>query len=362
MADPRLLVPVSDSETVRETVAYAVEQLLEAGGGHLRAVLVHPSRTDLEYRDPSPDPSIAAAATILDRIESWVGDDAGDAAESITVTTGHLGTDTYIFSPADVARYLRADVQQHSIDRVILDPEYDPRVGSPLMRPLAAELADINVSVTEAPVRRQRRSVPLLNRVTPLRAGFLFVVAFLFYQLLAGGIKTFDLVTGAIAGTIVAVALGRVSLSRDPTRSTPLRLLRFLIYLPYLLKEIIISNVRITAAILHPRLPIKPTVIRYRPAVWGAVPTTVLANSITLTPGTLTIRADAQTGDRSLLIHTLVPWAREGLLDGGLEHSVRYLFYGSAAGDIPDPRDRDATTVITADDTESETTDDGDAA
>jgi multicomponent Na+:H+ antiporter subunit E len=111
---------------------------------------------------------------------------------------------------------------------------------------------------------------------------------------------------------------------------------------PYLFWEILKANVQDAAVILHPRLPIDPRMTRITPAVWGGLPVTTLANSITLTPGTLTVRIRG----RSLKVHTLLPASREDLFDGSLERAVRFVYYGRAAMNIPSLRERDACEML----------------
>jgi multicomponent Na+:H+ antiporter subunit E len=159
---------------------------------------------------------------------------------------------------------------------------------------------------------------------------------------LAASFAPFDIVTGAISGTIVAVSLSRISLNRRMDRQTPVRLLRSLVYIPYLFYEILVSNLVVSAAILNPRLQIDPRMTRIRAAVTGPLPMTTLANSITLTPGTLTVRVRGQ----HLVVHTLLPWARDGLFDGSLERAVRFLFYGRAAMAIASPEERGETEIL----------------
>ena len=76
---------------------------------------------------------------------------------------------------------------------------------------------------------------------------------------------------------------------------------RFLLYLPWLLKEILIANINVAKVILSPKLPISPIMV-----VLGSTQKTDLgrvlyANSITLTPGTITTGVE---GDQ-LEIHAL---------------------------------------------------------
>jgi multicomponent Na+:H+ antiporter subunit E len=88
---------------------------------------------------------------------------------------------------------------------------------------------------------------------------------------------------------------------------------------------------------------------------------TTLGNSITLTPGTLTV----DVGRNGLDIHTLTGDAREDLAAGGLERAVRFVFYGRSGARISTPAERGSISAI--DDTDAESvvdpeTDAGDAA
>jgi len=344
-SDSGILVPVAESPGLRKTVAYAVNEALADGHGRLHFVYVHPSDTTDKFVDGtdtegSEDPAGDRAANLLERVRIWATEDAGDRADSLTVGTAQLGADRYIFSPEEVAELLVQEARSAGCDRVIFDPEYDPGIGAPLLQPLESELDRLSdLAIEEAPTTRPARRRPLLNVGTPVQAGVLFGISFLFYQMLSGSIVLLDFATGAISATIVAVALSRVTFASDPTRYAPLRVLRMVVYIPYLLWEIIKANVAVSAVILHPRLPIDPRLTRIRPAVWGGIPVTTLANSITLTPGTLTVRMQGQ----HFVVHTLIPSAREDLFDGGLERAVRFVFYGRRAARIPSLRDRGET-------------------
>lgn len=342
--DDRIIVPVADSSTIRQTVEYAVDAALEGDDGYVRFVYLYPailrdSETE-EGVDPEPE---LPGTEILDRVAVWADEDADTREGELHVETATLGTDEYLFSPEDVARALADDVRTHSVGRVILDPEYDPGIGSPLLRPLEYELARYaELRIDEAPVQRRTRRAPLLTRTSAWQVGALFGLSFVFYQVLAGSLVLLDLVTGAISATIVAVGISRITFTRDPSGETVKRILRLLVYTPYLLYEILKANVAVAAIILHPRVPIDPRMTRIQPAVRGALPITALANSITLTPGTLTVRVEG----RSLTVHTLIPSAREDLFDGGLERGVRFVFYGRRAMAIGSPRERDETELL----------------
>jgi multicomponent Na+:H+ antiporter subunit E len=339
----RLLVPVSDSTTLRQTVEYAVEAALDAGR-YVRFVYVYPAALRNRETGGAPDADAEIPGSeILDRVTVWASEDAGDREAELTVETATLGTDEYLFSPEDVAAALAEDARRHDATRVVLDPEYDPGIGTPLLQPLEYELGRYGeLRVETAPVQRQARRAPLPARTSALQIGTLFGLSFVFYQVLAGAFVLFDLVTGAVSATVVAVGISRITLTRDPSIGTVKRVLRLFVYAPYLLYEIIKANVAVAAVILHPRMPIDPRMTRIRPAVWGALPVTTLANSITLTPGTLTVRVDG----RALTVHTLIPAAREDLFDGGLERGVRFVFYGRRSMALGSLQERGETEVL----------------
>lgn len=332
---------------MRATVAYAVDHVLSDGTpadpGVIRLVYVHPEEAAISAPSPDGAEEVDPAETLLNRAGVWVEEDAGDHADAIDVETSQVGADEYLFSPGDVARVIAEDAVSSGATRIVLDPEFEPGVGTPFLRPFVSELeAMLTIPVEEAPVTRSTLRAPLIDRFTPTRAGVLFGLSFLFYQLLGGSIYWFDLVTGAMSATVVTVALSRVTLTRNPDRQSPIRLLRAMLYVPYLLAEIVKSNLMVATVILHPNLPIDPRLTRIRPAVHGSLPVTTLANSITLTPGTLTVRVHGRT----MIVHTLVRDAREDLFDGGLERAVRFLFYGRRAMRIESLRDRGETEVL----------------
>jgi len=348
----RILVPVADSTTLRQTVEYAVEAALDTGSGYVRFVYVYPG--EVRDRDSAAGTAGSVAAdtdgtpeapgsALLERVTVWAEEDAGTREGDLRVDTATIGTEEYLFSPGDVAAALADDARRYDIGHVLLDPEYDPGIGSPFLRPLEVELARYEwLRVEEAPIQRRTRRGPLLARTSALQIGALFGLSFLFYQVLAGTLVPLDLVTGAISATIVAVGLSRITLTADPTGGTLTRVVRIAIYTPYLLYEILKANVAVAAVILHPRLPIDPRMTRIDAAVWGALPVTTLANSITLTPGTLSVRVQG----RSLTVHTLIAGAREDLFDGGLERGVRFVFYGRRAMGIGSPRVRGDTELL----------------
>jgi multicomponent Na+:H+ antiporter subunit E len=94
--------------------------------------------------------------------------------------------------------------------------------------------------------------------------------------------------------------------------------LRGLLYWPWLIKEIVIANVDVAKAILGVTDDIRPSLFTIKASQQSDLGRTIYANSITLTPGTVTIGMD---GDE-LTIHALTPGARDGLATGDMDRRV----------------------------------------
>jgi multicomponent Na+:H+ antiporter subunit E len=77
---------------------------------------------------------------------------------------------------------------------------------------------------------------------------------------------------------------------------------RQFLYSFWLLREIAIANWQVVKIVLDPRMPIDPALIRFDSSVTSDLGVTILANSITLTPGTITLEVE----DGEFLIHALV--------------------------------------------------------
>ena len=99
---------------------------------------------------------------------------------------------------------------------------------------------------------------------------------------------------GALAvGLVVAVLAAATSRSAAVSRLgpwlDPRRHFWALVYAGALVWEVLLANLDVAYRVLHPRLPIRPGIVRVRTRLRSTAARTVLANSITLTPGTLTV-------------------------------------------------------------------------
>ncbi len=117
----------------------------------------------------------------------------------------------------------------------------------------------------------------------------LFATLFLFWIMLMGSLHPDSLLVGALVSLSIAL-LYRNGLSFfTEFRATPAALWAGLRYYGYFFKELVRSNLRLTAIVLSPDLPIRPGIVKVRTRLQSRMGRLMLANSITLTPGTLTV-------------------------------------------------------------------------
>lgn len=101
-----------------------------------------------------------------------------------------------------------------------------------------------------------------------------------------------------------------------------IRILRLFFYIPWLIWQIVISSLQVAYAVLRPKMPIDPALIRFKTKLPNLESKVILGNSITLTPGTITIRIE---GDE-FLVHALMDVSQTGILDGSLPTEVAKLY------------------------------------
>jgi multicomponent Na+:H+ antiporter subunit E len=100
--------------------------------------------------------------------------------------------------------------------------------------------------------------------------------------------------------------------------------LRAPIYAAFMLVKIVQANIRVTRLLFDPRITIKPRLIRMRARQRTDLGRMIYANSITLTPGTVTL----DLRDDELLIHALGPVSAGAVVTGEMDRAARRLEAG----------------------------------
>lgn len=107
----------------------------------------------------------------------------------------------------------------------------------------------------------------------------------------------------------------------DPEERPFLILVRMVAYLPWLAKEIIKSNIDVARRVWQPDMPISPTIVTVKASQRTALGLVLHANSITLTPGTLSI--DVEPGE--IEVHALARELIDAFTDGEMDRRVAKL-------------------------------------
>ena len=101
--------------------------------------------------------------------------------------------------------------------------------------------------------------------------------------------------------------------------------LRPLFYFPYIFWEIVKANIDVAKIVISPKMKISPRMFKAKASQKTAIGQVIYANSITLTPGTITL--DVRDGE--FIVHALTKEAADGVLSGDMDRRVTRLEGGS---------------------------------
>jgi len=153
-----------------------------------------------------------------------------------------------------------------------------------------------------------------------MRIVALVLALFGFWLLLSGLFTPFLVLSGLGCSVAVAALAWRMGVA-DPEGHPVHLTAAALTYWPWLIKEIAVSGWRVTRIILDPRLPISPALVRFAPSQTSTVGLVTHANSITLTPGTITV--EAEHGE--FLVHALTRDGADALAGSEMDRRVSRL-------------------------------------
>jgi len=116
-----------------------------------------------------------------------------------------------------------------------------------------------------------------------------FILAFIIWMLLTWQIDAQVIIAGLVVSLIVALLFQEILPKEHYIFVSPARLFWLLVYLPAFFYYVIRANLDVVYRALHPKMPIKPGIVKIKTNLKTEAGITALANSITLTPGTLTV-------------------------------------------------------------------------
>ncbi len=149
---------------------------------------------------------------------------------------------------------------------------------------------------------------------------FSFFSLAIVWLLLSGYFKTILLILGVISClfvTYLSIRLKIYSRSNDRLKIN----LYLPLYIPWLLIEIIKSNLHVAKIVLSPKISIQPQTLTTQPSQKTSTGIAVHANSITLTPGTISV----DINDDGILVHALSNHTAQGIIDKEIDMQVSKL-------------------------------------
>lgn len=150
------------------------------------------------------------------------------------------------------------------------------------------------------------------------------VFLFLFWLILTDSFHPVDVAIGLFLSVILGVWSTRTFWTRDAPTLAPNRFLPLLLYILALAGSIVVAALHVARIVLDPRLPVEPIIISHRLTLEREVSRIALANSLTLTPGTLAVELDGDT----IHIHCLAARFGTPITSGALEARIAQVFEG----------------------------------
>ncbi|RLB71771.1 MAG: Na(+)/H(+) antiporter subunit B [Deltaproteobacteria bacterium] len=149
-----------------------------------------------------------------------------------------------------------------------------------------------------------------------------FTLLFLFWLLLSGHYDLFHISIGIFCCLLVSYSSSEFLFVHVGAGDSHLIILRLLTYVPWHLYQIIISNIYLAKLVFSPISRLNPHIIHYKTKLTNGLALVTYANSITLTPGTITI----DLNDDTFYVHAIDSEVADDLLTGEMENRIEKVF------------------------------------
>ncbi len=152
----------------------------------------------------------------------------------------------------------------------------------------------------------------------------LFFILFFLWLAFSGKFDLFHISLGLISCILVVAFVG--DLIPEMRNYGILRSVSgFLLYIPWLLYQILLANIHVIKIVFHPnpKNVIEPQIIRKKTLLRSDLAKITYANSITLTPGTITVSINVYD---ELVVHAIDSPSLEGIVSGAMEARIRKAF------------------------------------
>ncbi len=156
-----------------------------------------------------------------------------------------------------------------------------------------------------------------------MRKGVLFVMLLAFHAALSGTAQLenpYLFGIGAAACLAITALSARLGLIDD--EGVPVEYwIKTALYTPWLVWQIVVANIDVARRVWHPELPIDPRMFRLPHSLKTPYGVSTYINSITLTPGTVTV----DVGEDEFLIHALTKEAADDLLTDAMHDRIKKI-------------------------------------
>jgi multicomponent Na+:H+ antiporter subunit E len=115
-----------------------------------------------------------------------------------------------------------------------------------------------------------------------------FLLLFIIWIGLTLSLDWQELLVGGLASAFISIIVS-IMFSKGKGEKTSFNLISILKYIPIFVKNLVIANIDVALIVLNPKLPINPGIVEIKTDKETSFKKFVIANSITLTPGTLTL-------------------------------------------------------------------------
>lgn len=147
------------------------------------------------------------------------------------------------------------------------------------------------------------------------------LIMFAFWIILSGEFSFVLLFSGIISSLIVSYMSHDLLIKNVDTKISLIKTIRFIKFLPWLLWQIVLANIDLAIRTLNPKMPINPRLIKFNNNLKTDLGMVILANSITLTPGTVTI----DVNKNEYLVHIISEKAAQSLISGEMQARVKAI-------------------------------------
>jgi multicomponent Na+:H+ antiporter subunit E len=130
--------------------------------------------------------------------------------------------------------------------------------------------------------------------VKTIKKSLLFFISLLIIWLLLAGINIQEIIVGVIVSLLLTVIFFSKATIFSEFNINPKSIAYSIIYIFIFSVELIKSNIDVAFRVLHHKIPINPGIVKVKTKLKSKLGRVILANSITLTPGTLTVETNGE--------------------------------------------------------------------